>query len=344
MFKFEYIEHLYGFAILPLLLVAFLWMWVMRRKAIQLLGEQPLLLRLMPRFSKYKHVVKFTLLMLALSVLVIAWANPQWGTKKEKVARKSADIFIALDISSSMLAEDVRPNRLERAKQFGMKLVDALRGERLGIIIFAGNAYLQMPLTTDYAAAHLFMKSANTEMAPTQGTAISEAIELAERSFQQDNKHHKALVIITDGENHDEEAIQRMQEANSNGLLAFTVGVGTSEGGFIPTVIGGGRRDFKRDNTGNPVRTSINEDMLRKLAAAGAGSYFNLAQGEEVLEDLGDKLAKVEKRELEQRSFSEFESYFQYFIALALLLIVIEFILSYKKSKWIEEKDFFGAK
>ena len=342
MFKFEYIEHLYGFAIIPLLAIAFLWMWMMRKRAIQKMGEQPLIARLMPKFSKYKHIVKFLLLTIALSTLIIAWANPQWGTKKEKVARKSADIFIALDISNSMLAEDVRPNRLERAKQFGMKLIDALRGERLGIIIFAGNAYLQMPLTTDYAAATLFMKSANTDLAPSQGTAISEAIDLAERSFKEDNKHHKALVIITDGENHDQEAIERMQKANNNGLLAFTVGVGTSEGASIPVMLGGGRRDLKRDNTGNPIRTAINEDMLRKLASAGAGSYFNLAQGEEVLDDLRNKLEKVEKRELEQRSFSEFESYFQYFIAVGLLLIIIEFLLSYKKSKWMEGKDFFN--
>ncbi|MFK7806801.1 MAG: VWA domain-containing protein [Saprospiraceae bacterium] len=342
MFRFEYTEHLYAFAIIPLLVLAFLWMWTMRKRAMDKIGEQPLLAQLMPKFSKYKHTLKFVLLMLALSTLIVAWANPQWGTKKEKVKRKSADIFIALDISTSMVAQDIRPNRLERAKQFGIKLIEAMRGERIGIIIFAGNAYLQMPLTTDYAAATLFLKSANTEMAPTQGTAISDAIDLAEQSFQRDNKHHKALVIITDGENHDQQALERMQEANSNGLLAFTVGVGTAEGAQIPVSIGAGRMDWKRDETGNPVVTKINEDMLRQLAQAGSGSYFNLLQGEEVLADLREKLEKVEKRELEQRSFSEYESYFAYFIAFAFLLILMEFLLSYQKSKLLEGKEFFN--
>ncbi|MFT5801896.1 MAG: Ca-activated chloride channel family protein, partial [Nonlabens sp.] len=155
-------------------------------------------------------------------------------------------------------------------------------------------------------------------------------------------KHQKALVIITDGENHDQEAIERMQKANSDGLLAFTVGVGTVEGAQIPIDLGGGRRDWKRDETGNPVNTKINEDMLRQLADAGEGSYFNLLEGDEVLADLRTKLEKVEKRELEQRSFSEFESYFAYFIALGLLLIIAEFLLSYRKSRLLEGREFFN--
>ena len=341
MFRFEYTEHLYGFVLIPILVLAFVWMWVQRRRAIERMGEESLLLRLMPRYSKYKYIVKFVLLTLALSILVIAWANPQWGSKKEKVKRKSADIFIALDVSNSMLAQDVRPNRLERAKQFGLKLLEALKGERLGIIIFAGNAYLQMPLTTDYATAALFMKSANTNMVPTQGTAISEAIDLAERSFEPNNKHHKALVIITDGENHDQEALNRMRQAHDNGLLAFTIGVGTKEGAQIPVSLGGGRMDWKRDATGKAVVTTLNEDMLRQLAVAGGGNYFNIVHGEEVIHALKKQLDKIEKRELEQRSFSEFESYFVYFIAVALLLIIIELLMSYQKSKWLEGKSFF---
>ena len=340
MFKFEHIEHLYGFGILPLLILFFVITWYFKKRAIARFGESGLMLRLMPRMSKYKHTVKFVLLMLAVSFLIIAWANPQWGTKKEKVKRKSIDVFIALDISQSMLAQDIRPNRLERAKQFAQRLVEKLKGERIGTIIFAGNAYLQMPLTTDYAAAMMFIKSANTKMAPTQGTAISEAIDLAERSFEQDNKHHKAIVIITDGENHEEEALQRAGEAKENGLLIYTVGVGTPEGDFIPTVIGG-RRDFKRDNTGNPVKTALNEQMLRDLAQAGTGSYFNLSEGDKIIASLQESIEQIEKRELEQRSFNEFESYFQYFIAAGLFLLLLEFLISYRKSTWLEGKDIF---
>jgi len=342
MFRFEYAEHLYAFAVIPLLIVLFFVFWAMRNKAIALLGDSVLLNRLMPQFSKYKHVVKFVLLTVAIAALVVAWANPQWGSKQEKVMTKSVDVFIALDISASMLSEDVRPSRLERAKQFALKLTEELRGERIGVIIFAGNAYLQMPLTKDYAAAQLFIKSANTDMAPTQGTAIGEAIDLAERCFEENNKQHKALVIITDGEDHQPETIERMKAANADGLMAFTVGVGTEGGGFIPLSIGD-QRDYKRDNTGEPIRTMLNEKMMKELAGAGKGSYFNLTQGEEVTSALRERIDKIEKRELEQRSFSEYESYFQYFIALALLLMIIEFLMTYTKSKWLEGKDLFNG-
>lgn len=341
MFRFEQEIHLYALVILPILLVFFMIAWNARKKALQRFGNNSLLVQLMPRVSKYKHGVKFVLLMIALAFLIVGWANPQWGTKKEKVKRKSADIFIALDVSRSMMTEDVRPNRMERAKVFAQKLIQGLQGERLGTIIFAGNAYLQMPLTTDYSAAQLFTKSANPNMAPSQGTAIVDAIDLAEQSFAEDAQHHKALVIITDGENHDQEALERAQEARENGLLIFTVGVGTTEGGFIPTVVNG-RLDYKRDKTGNPVRSSLNTEMLQDLANAGDGVYFNLNENSDaVIAALQESIDRLEKKEMEQRVFNEYESYFQYFIALALLFLMIEFMISYRKNKLLEGKDFF---
>lgn len=340
MFRFEHIEYLYLLGLIPLLFVLFILMRYARRKAIDRLGNRLLLTQLMPGLSKYKHLVKFIILMLALFMLVIGWANPQWGTKKEKVKRKSVDVFIALDISQSMMAEDIRPNRMERARNFAMRLVQELRGERIGTIIFAGNAYLQMPLTTDYAAAAIFIKSANPKMAASQGTAISDAIDLAERSFEEENKQHKVLIIISDGENHDQEALDRAKEANENGLLIFTVGVGTTGGGFIPTIIGG-RPDFKRDQTGNPVRSSLNEDLLKDLATAGNGAYFSLTDSDQIGAALRDRIAMVEKREFEQRSFNEYESYFQYFIGMALILIFIEFLISYRRSRYLEGRDIF---
>ena len=342
MFRFEHIEHLYAFIGIPILIVLFILMWQVRKRAIAKFGDTTLMARLMPQMSKYKHISKLVLLLLSLSFLIVGWANPQWGTKKEKVKKKSADIFIALDVSTSMYARDISPDRLERAKQFTQKLIQRLKGERLGTIIFAGNAYLQMPLTTDYAAAQLFLKSANPSMAPTQGTAIYEAIDLAERSFEEDNKHHKALIIITDGEDHDEETLQRAKQAHENGLLIFTIGVGTPGGALIPLNIGG-RIDHKRDKTGNPVMSKLNEQMLRDLADAGAGEYFNLSNSDGVIDAVQDRIDRIEKREFEQRLFNEYESYFQYFIAFALLLLVIEFLLSYRKSKWLEGKDIFKA-
>ena len=341
MFKFENPEHLNLLLMIPVFIGFFIFMWSLRKRALQQFGQSELLKHLMPQVSRYKHSTKFVLLMFALAFLVVGLANPQWGTKKEKVKRKSVDVFIALDISQSMMAQDVPPNRLEKAQRFAQTLIDELKGERIGTIIFAGNAYLQVPLTTDYAAAQLFVKSANPNMAPSQGTAISDAIDLAERSFEEENKNHKALVIITDGENHDQETLERAKEANKNGLLIFTVGVGTEDGSFIPTFVAG-RADYKRDNTGNPVRSMLNEEMLVDLAKEGEGAYFNLASGsDKVIEALRKSIDGVEKREMEQRVFNEYESYFQYFLAFAIFLILLEFIISYRRNKYLQNKDLF---
>ncbi|MCH2084008.1 MAG: VWA domain-containing protein [Saprospiraceae bacterium] len=341
MFRFEHIEYLYALGIIPVLIAFFWTMWIARKRVLARFAQTPMLRKLMPQMSRYKHTLKFILLIFGLAFLIVGWSNPQWGTKKEKVKRKSVDLFIALDISRSMLAQDIAPNRLERSRKFAQTLVNQLKGERIGSIIFAGNAYLQVPLTTDYAALELFIKSANTDMAPNQGTAIVDAIDLAEQSFDEENKNHKALIIITDGENHDEEALERARQANANGLLIYTVGVGTVEGSFIPTFIGG-RADFKRDEGGNPVRSSLNEKMLEDLASEGDGQYFNLINAENfIAEALRKKIDGLEKRELEQRVFSEFESYFQYFLAVALLLIVIEFFISYRKNRYLADKDIF---
>lgn len=341
MFRFENPDNLYYLVVIPILILFFLIALIARKRAIAKFGETSLMKQLMPKMSRYKHPVKFSLLMLVLAFLVVGWANPQWGSKKEKVKRKSLDVFIALDISQSMMAEDIPPNRMERAKKFAQDLVEELKGERIGIIIFAGNAYLQMPLTTDYAAAQLFLRSANPEMAPSQGTAISDAIELAEQSFEEENKHHKVLIVISDGENHEEAALERAEQANDNGLLIYTIGAGTEEGSFIP-VNYGARQDYKRDKTGNPVRSRINEQILKDIAAEGVGQYFNILRGQEVSLALRNSIEQLEKREFETRSFEDYESYFQYFIAAALFFLIIEFLISYRKSAWLEGKDIFS--
>ena len=342
-FRFENADYLYALLLLPIFMLLFWLIQRARKNAFDKFGNSTLLSQLMPAYSKYKHTAKFILLLFGLSFLIVGWANPQWGSKKEKVKRKSVDIFIALDISQSMLAEDIRPNRMERARRFSQSLVEKLKGDRLGIILFAGNAYMQMPLTTDYAAAQLFLRSANPNQAPAQGTAISEAIDLAEQSFEEENKQHKAIIIISDGETHDEDALNRAEEAAENGLLIYSIGVGTPSGGLIPTVIGG-RSDYKRDKTGNPVTTSLNEAMMQDLANAGGGAYFNLAGNEvdAVATALRSSVDKLEKREFEARVFNEYESYFQYFIGVAILFLIAEFLLSYRENKWLAGKDLFG--
>lgn len=340
MFRFENIDYLNLLIIIPVLVIVFVIAAYFRRKALRKFGEWSLVKQLVPKVSKYKHTVKFILFLFCLTFAIIALSNPQWGTKKEKIKRKSIDVFIALDISQSMLAQDISPSRLERAKNFCQNLINGLKGERMGVIIFAGNAYLQMPLTTDYAAAQLFLRSANTNQAPTQGTAISEAINLAEQSFEEDNKHHKALIIITDGENHDEETLERTRIAKENGLMVFTVGVGTAGGGYIPMYYAG-QPGFKTDKSGNPVKTKLNELMLADIAEAGNGVYYNLVDGEKVINALKDRIENIEKREFEQRLFTDYESYFQYFLAIGLLFLLIEFIISYRKNRWIGDKDIF---
>ncbi len=341
MFRFEHPYYLYALELIPLLGVFFYFMQQARRRARQRFGNAALVQQLMPQASRYKHATKFWLLMLGLIFLIVGWANPQWGTKRETIKRKGIDVFIALDVSNSMLAEDIAPSRLERAKKFAEDLVEKLRGERIGFILFAGNAYLQVPLTIDYAALNIFIKSAHPDLMPTQGTSISAAIAQADRWFPMENKRHKVLVIISDGESHEEGALAKAEEARKNGLLIFTIGAGTSEGGFIPDY-SLGRFDFKRNERNEPVRTRLDETTLRQVAAKGEGAYFNLtADTEPVLKALEQRIQVLEKQEFEQRAFSEFESYFQYFLGLALLILVIEFLMSYSKNRYLADKDLF---
>lgn len=340
MFRFEHPEHLYLLALIPVFILLFVGVIWLRQRALNKLGERMIINQLMPGLSKYKYILKFCILLLAFSSLCIAYANPQWGTKKEKVKRKSADIFIALDVSESMLCEDISPNRMERAKQFMQKLIKELRGERIGTIVFAGSAYVQMPLTTDYSAAQLFIKSASPKMVPSQGTAIGDAIELAMKSFEDNNKHHKALVIITDGENHEEKAMEMAKKASDNGMLIFTVGVGTPNGGPIP-MTSFGRKEYKKDRTNNIVVSKLNETMLRSLSQAANGKYYKITSGESVIESLKSRIDRLEKQEFEQRSFSDYESQFQYLLAIGLLLLIIEFLLAYRKSDWMSKRDIF---
>lgn len=341
MFQFEHLEFRWALAALPLLLTVFFLFLSWRKKAMARLGEARLVGALMPDFSKYKHSIKFGLLLLALAFLVVGWMNPQWGTKQEKAKRKSVDVIIALDISTSMLAEDIPPSRLERAKRFAEDLAERIKSENIGIVLFAGSAYLQTPITDDIAAAKVVFRSANPDQAGTQGTVIGEAIDRARRSFRQEDESHKALIVITDGEDHDVNAIEQAQGARDDGIFIFTIGVGTPEGSFIPVTIGG-RSDYKRDRNGEPVRSRLNEEALAEIAKAGDGDYFNIANGEAVIDALQKRIDQMEKRELEVRSFTSYNSYFQYFLGVAALLLLIEFLISYRKEKWMEGKDIFS--
>ncbi len=342
MFRLEQPILLLGWIAIPILLFLFIMMIMNRKKVLEQLGNTKILEQMMPRFSKPRQWAKFILLSLAILFLCLSWANPQWGTKREKVKRKSSDVFIALDISNSMNCTDIAPSRLERSKKFARKLVERLEGERVGVIVFAGNAYVHMPLTIDYSAAGLFLDSANPSMILTQGTSIKSAIELAELAFEEDKDKYKAVIVISDGENHDPEGVQRAKEAYENGLLVYTVGTGTAAGGYVPVTFGG-YTDFKRDKTGALVRSKLNEDMLKEIAEAGGGKYYNVISGDEaVLNALKVKISEIEKREFEQRMFDEYESYFWVFLIPGILFLLIEFLMSYRRSNIISGKDIFS--
>lgn len=344
MFRFENPIFLYG--LLWLLLLIALTIGLMRRSraALARLGDFQTIQRLLPTYEPYKKNLKFVLWTVAVFAVIIALANPQFGTKKERVKRKSVDVIVALDVSRSMLAQDIAPNRLERAKQFTVKLIEQLKGNRIGTVVFAGNAYLQMPLTIDYATAQVFVKSATCEMVPVQGTALADALAKAQQSFPKDSKTHKALIIVTDGEDHDSEALSAVKKAAAADILVFTVGVGTANGVPIPELTEDGVTRFKIDESGKQIITKLNEEALTDLAKAGSGSYFNLASSnnDEIIAALRKSVDELEKTEFEMRMFSSYESYYQYFVFLALLCLLVDSYISFRKNKWLAARDIFN--
>ena len=264
------------------------------------------------------------------------------GSKLEKVKREGIDLYLVLDVSTSMLAEDIKPNRLERSKLAISTLIDKLQGDRVGIIIFAGNAYKQLPLTTDYSAAKIFLSAVDTEIVPTQGTAIGEAIELAALSFG-DTDHNKAIIIITDGENHEGDAIEAATLANELNINVFTIGMGLPEGAPIPLYNSYGvQTGFKKDKNNTTVITKLNEDMLRQIAAAGGGAYARANNASTGLKRIFDDISAIDKKEIETRQFTDYEDRFQIFLGLSLFLLVLELLIADRKTSWVKKFDFFG--
>ena len=331
MFKFEYPDHFYLLLALPVgaLLLAAYWFW--RQKALAQLGDPALLQRLLPSVSPLRFWLKNALFGLGLILLAVSWANPQRGAKQQQAKQESADVFIALDISQSMLAKDIAPSRLEFAKVFARKLVQALEGERVGLIFFAGDAFLQMPLSTDYNFVMQSLRNAEPDLISVQGTAIPRAIDLAVESFGGEPGGGRALILITDGENHDEDAVERAEAAYEDGIVICAVGAGTTDGGPIPM----GNSDFseyKRDENGEVVRTRLDEQLLHQLAQAGGGRAFNIKQSDAAVQAIERIVGGLEKREITLRSYTEFESYFQWFLLPALLLLLVDtWIPFYKK-------------
>jgi Ca-activated chloride channel family protein len=341
MIRFEHTEYFYLLLFLVVLTGIF-WLYnIWKKKAVKRFGDTELVDQLMPLRSKAKPVIKFILLVLAFTFLVFGITNPQVGSKLEKVKREGIDLMLVLDVSNSMLAEDIKPNRLERAKMAISNLIDRLEGDRIGIIVFAGHAYKQLPLTTDYGAAKLFLDAVDTKIVPSQGTAIGEAINMAVNSFD-DTEHNKAIIVITDGENHEDDAVGAAKAAAEKGIKVFTIGMGLPEGAPIPLYNKYGNQiGFKKDRRGQTVITKLNEDMLRQIAAAGKGSYARANNASTGLKKIFDDINQIQKKEIETKQFTDYEDRFQYFLAAAVLFLIIELLLSDKRSKWATKLDFF---
>jgi Ca-activated chloride channel family protein len=343
--RFEHIEYAWALLLVPAAILLFILARIKRKKALQRFGDLPLIQQLTSEASKSKPVIKFVLAVIALTALVIGIMNPQIGSKLSEVKREGSDLIIALDVSNSMKAEDLSPNRLEKAKQAIEKLIDKLQGDRLGIIVFAGEAYVQLPITSDYTAAKLFLRNIDTDIVPTQGTAIGSAIELAAKSFGEDTKgKNRALIIITDGETHDEGAIDAAKEAEDKGIVIHTIGMGSVQGAPIPVYRNKVQVGYHKDQQGNTVITKLNEPMLQDLAKAGDGIFVRASNAEAGLNIVLSEINKLDKQEFESKRFSSYEDRFYYFIAFALILLVIEALLSERRSKWVEKVDLFGEK
>lgn len=341
MVRFEHIEYLYLLLGIPVFILLFVVAMQMRRIALKKLGDPGILSRLMPEASKEKTVLKFVILNIAYALLVVGIANPQTGSRLETIQRKGIDLVVAIDISNSMLAQDIKPDRLTRARQALFKLIDRLRGDRIGVIIFAGKAYTQLPITTDYAAAKMFVSTISTKDIPSQGTAIGEAIDMGTELFD-DDERSKALIIITDGENHEGNAVEAAQSAAQKGINVYTIGMGLPEGSPIPVVNSYGQQTgFKKDRDGNTVITRLNEVMLQQIAAAGNGDYVRANNTQAGLSKIFDKINTLEKSEIETRMFTDYDDQFQYFIGLGLLLLFLEFLIFDRKTRWARKIRLF---
>ncbi len=332
MFNFEHPGHFAALLLLPFVAVLVLFFLKKREERLARFALPTALGRLVPEFSEKKVWLKNAILSAGILLLIIGWANPRLGQVKGLSKTRSLDVFIALDISQSMMARDVTPNRLERARILCEKLMSRLRGNRIGLIVFAGNAYLSMPLTNDFSAATMFLRAANPGMAPTQGTAIADAIRLAQQSFERSGHGGRAIVLLTDGEDHDEKAVEDAEKAAGAGIRIFSIGVGTPEGAEVPVEGEGGLPDMKRDENGQIVRSKLNQKLLLELARAGHGQAFDIRQGnDEISAALKADLDRLEKTEREAEAEGELDSWFQWFLTAALVLLAIEFLMKWSK-------------
>lgn len=344
MYQIEEPTYFYYLAIIPAIVVVFLLVLWWKKRIQKQFADHKLIQKLSPEKSTFKSFLKITVFCLALAFLIISLTNPKMGTKLETVKREGVDIVFALDVSKSMVAEDIAPNRLEKAKQIITKIVENLGSDRVGIIIYAGNSYPLLPITTDYAAAKMFLQNANTDMVSSQGTAINDAIERALTYYDDNEQTNRFLVIVSDGEDHEENTLELAKQAAEKGIKIYTVGIGTAKGGPIPLKDNGRVMGYKKDSKGMVVVTQMNEQILRDIANAGNGKYINGNKTQETIASIKEVLEKAEKNEFETKQFSDYEDQFQWFIGIGLLLLIVDVTLLEKKTKWIQKLNLFNEK
>ncbi|PQJ68851.1 vWA domain-containing protein [Polaribacter butkevichii] len=342
MYKIEEPIYFSLLIIVPAMIVVFLLVLWWKKRTQRKFSDLNLLKKLAPNSSTFKSVLKLVFLLLGITFLIIALVNPKMGTKLKTVKREGVDIVFALDVSKSMLAEDIAPNRLEKAKQIISKTIDQLGSDRVGIIIYAGNAYPLLPITTDHAAANMFLQNANPDMVSSQGTDINGALELAKTYYNNDEQTNRFLVIISDGEDHQEETKQVAKNLANEGIKIYTIGVGLEKGAPIPMRVNGSMIGYKKDNKGETVITKRMPDVLQGIADAADGNYIDGNVTERPVKVIADVIANAEKSEFETKQFSDYKDQFQWFLAIGLLFLLIDIFLFDKKTKWLRKVDLFN--
>lgn len=331
MFRFANPEYLYLLFILPVLVVGFILLNIQKLKSVKKLGDLKLIKRLMPELSLKRSYLKFWLIFAVIVFGIVVAARPQFGTKIEKVDKKGIELVIAIDVSNSMLARDVNPDRLSKAKQILTRIIDERKDDKVAIVVFAGEAYVQLPMTSDIQSAKIFLENIDPSLVPVQGTVIGSAINIAMNSFTNDKEVDKSIILITDGEDHEDNGVQLADQAASAGIQINVVGIGTPEGSPIP--VSATSNEMKKDNEGNIVVTKLNEEMCKQIAQAGKGMYVRADNSNNALKSLQAELDKLQKKNVEGSAYSEYDEKFQFFAWCMLILLLIEICIFDKKNK-----------
>jgi Ca-activated chloride channel family protein len=328
--------------LIPAIFILFLWLQLWRRKAQKRFAERRLLERLSPNQSLFKSILKILVLCAGFGCLSLALVNPKIGTKLETVRSQGVDIVFAVDVSKSMLAEDIAPNRLEKSKQLVAQIINNLASDRVGIIAYAGKAFPQLPITTDYASAKMFLQNMNTDMLSSQGTAIREAIQLAKTYYDDEEQTNRVLIIISDGEDHEGEVVDIAEEAKEEGIRILTIGVGDVKGGPIPIKRNGVVLNYKKDSNGETVITRLDEGTLREIAQETDGVYINGRNTSEVVDTIKEVLERMDKKEFESKQIADYKDQFQWFLGMAILFFLIDIFLLERKTEWLKRLNLFN--